>query len=46
MSKSKFVAAIAWLTFAGYNNWWYMNELKQMEVYDYSIKRLRLGQHM
>ena len=43
MSKSKFAAAIAWLSFAGYNNWWYMNELKQMDVYDYSIKRLRLG---
>ena len=46
LGKTKFVAAVGWLTFAGYNNWWYLNELKELDVYDYAIKRLRLGTHM
>ena len=46
MRRAKFVVALGWIAFQPYNHYWYLNELKELAVYEYMTKRARLMTHM
>ena len=46
LNKSKYAVLLGFFLAHGYNQYWFLDQLKQLGVYDYSIRRLRLTNHM
>ena len=46
LRRAKIGVVLGWLAFIPYNHYWYLNELKELGVYEYMTKRARLEMHM